>query len=655
MDPTLYNAAVEGNISNGDFLLAEYLKRDEENAYQVTPTGNTILHVAAHYGRSHFVAEVLKISPAMLCHRNKKNETALHIAANEGRIEVVHLLLSIDEHHKETIMRTTDENGDTALHKALRSRHQDVARLSVKEDPEFEFPSNKARETPLYLAAESGLCEDLSEILNSCKQPTSSSGPLNRTPLHAAVVQEHTAGAGKVDVLHELLNHCPDCCEMLDSNGRNALLEAIFCSRANVVSYLLKPTKWDKLIEDPDNDGNTPLHLLASSNFWGYVPLELKDHPRVKKMSYNKENKTPFDVAVSCTEWTDDKDRIAPSLFNDFLNSIVQLGRRSPKLNQMDRQKIIFNQAKERDINIKGILSAAQMQLVVATLLVTVTFAAGFTLPGGFESDDNSPNKGMAILIRKSAFRAFVLPDAIAFACSAGAIFSYFYMATNPRLMSYQDLGYLWSLSKVGARSQLVAMSAVVIAFVTGMYATLAHSVGLAVTVCAIGCISFIMYVWAVLRPLLNDEGDRGVVLGELDHTGECHDFGYCRRFKVKEVSEAIRKMRRGRTTGPDEIPVDFWKFSSMAGLRWLTNLFNNIFKSAKMPEAWRWSTMIPLYKNKGDIQSCNNYRGIKLLSHTMKIWKRVVERRLRKIVSILENQFGFMLGRSMTEAIRLV
>ncbi|KAM3345241.1 hypothetical protein P3S68_024950 [Capsicum galapagoense] len=386
MDPTLYTAAVEGNISKGDFTLAEYLKREEENAYQVTPTGNTILHVAAHYGHSHFVAEVLKITPALLCHPNKKNEAALHIAANEGHIEVVHLLLSIDEHYKETLMRMTDENGDTALHKAVRSRHQDVARLWVKEDPEFEFPSNKARETPMYLAAESGLRDALVEILNTCKQPTSSAGPLNRTPLHAAVIQEHmglkevvsdmlvwkrslaylpagsdndwttaihiAAGGGKVDVIHTLLNHCPDCWEMLDSNGRNALHIAIFCSRANVVSYLLKPTKWDKLIEDPDNDGNTPLHLLASSNFWGYVPLELKDHPRAKKMSYNKDNKTPFDVALSCTEWTADKDRIAPSLYHDFLNSIVQLGRRSPKLNQRDRQKIIFNQAKQRDINI---------------------------------------------------------------------------------------------------------------------------------------------------------------------------------------------------------------------------------------------------------------------------------------------------------------
>ncbi|KAG5585501.1 hypothetical protein H5410_045935 [Solanum commersonii] len=46
------------------------------------------------------------------------------------------------------------------------------------------------------------------------------------------------------------------------------------------------------------------------------------------------------------------------------------------------------------------------------------------------------------------------------------------------------------------------------------------------------------------------------------------------------------------------------------------------------MPDEWRWSTMVPLYKNKGDIQNCNNYRGIKLLSHTMKIWERVVEMR---------------------------
>jgi len=56
------------------------------------------------------------------------------------------------------------------------------------------------------------------------------------------------------------------------------------------------------------------------------------------------------------------------------------------------------------------------------------------------------------------------------------------------------------------------------------------------------------------------------------------------------------------------------------------------------MPKEWRSRTVIPLYKNKGDIQDYNNFRGIKLLSHSMKLWERVIERRLLKVVTISEN-----------------
>ncbi|XP_075087757.1 uncharacterized protein LOC142169750 [Nicotiana tabacum] len=59
--------------------------------------------------------------------------------------------------------------------------------------------------------------------------------------------------------------------------------------------------------------------------------------------------------------------------------------------------------------------------------------------------------------------------------------------------------------------------------------------------------------------------------------------------------------------------------------------------------------------KNKGDIQNCNNYWGIKLLSHTMKVLERVVEQRVRTCVSISENQFEFMPERSTSEVIHLV
>ena len=73
------------------------------------------------------------------------------------------------------------------------------------------------------------------------------------------------------------------------------------------------------------------------------------------------------------------------------------------------------------------------------------------------------------------------------------------------------------------------------------------------------------------------------------------------------------------------------------------------------MPEEWRVSTLIPLFKNKGDAQVCENYRGIKLLSHTMKLRERVIEKRIRRETVIRENQFGFMPGRSTTEAIHLL
>ncbi|KAM3345228.1 hypothetical protein P3S68_024937 [Capsicum galapagoense] len=80
-------------------------------------------------------------------------------------------------------------------------------------------------------------------------------------------------------------------------------------------------------------------------------------------------------------------------------------------------------------IAVESIMKSARLHIIVATLIMIVTFAAGITLPGGFESNPYSLNQGMAILIRKTSFRAFIVSDAIAFTFSAVAIFIYFLMA----------------------------------------------------------------------------------------------------------------------------------------------------------------------------------------------------------------------------------
>jgi len=59
--------------------------------------------------------------------------------------------------------------------------------------------------------------------------------------------------------------------------------------------------------------------------------------------------------------------------------------------------------------------------------------------------------------------------------------------------------------------------------------------------------------------------------------------------------------MKYGKAVGPDLIHADIWKCFADEGIKWLTELFIVIFKTIRMPNEWRTSTVILLYKNKGD------------------------------------------------------
>ncbi|XP_070005313.1 uncharacterized protein [Nicotiana sylvestris] len=67
---------------------------------------------------------------------------------------------------------------------------------------------------------------------------------------------------------------------------------------------------------------------------------------------------------------------------------------------------------------------------------------------------------------------------------------------------------------------------------------------------------------------LLNEERDENIVLGQLGHSESHRDFMYCRRIKIEEVMDVMSKMSRGKATGPDEIPVEFWRYADKAGLK---------------------------------------------------------------------------------------
>ena len=97
------------------------------------------------------------------------------------------------------------------------------------------------------------------------------------------------------------------------------------------------------------------------------------------------------------------------------------------------------------------------------------------------------------------------------------------------------------------------------------------------------------------------------------------------------ETDRALKGMKSGKAVGSDEIPAEVWKCLGWFGVVTLCKLFNSIMITETIPSAWRDSVLVPIFKEKGDIQECKNYRGIKLLTHTFKIWEPVLDRRVRE------------------------
>jgi hypothetical protein len=121
------------------------------------------------------------------------------------------------------------------------------------------------------------------------------------------------------------------------------------------------------------------------------------------------------------------------------------------------------------------------------------------------------------------------------------------------------------------------------------------------------------------------------------------------------EVKAAITKAKSGKAAGPSGVGAEMLKASGDVGVKWVTDLCNAIIQEGKIPDDWKKSWMVNVYKGKGDALECGSYRGIKLLDHVMKVLERVIEKKVRSKVVINDMQFGFRPGRGTTDAIFIV
>ncbi|XP_062005920.1 ankyrin repeat-containing protein At5g02620-like [Rosa rugosa] len=604
MDPEIFAAAAEGNIkalSTHGELLHEIL----------TPTKNTVLHIyVAHasyptltklekfdssiYGlpglladllikklmpciwdaentvrpttltasqvqrSKEIVTQLLEVCPKLLLQPNNNGDIALHIAARYGLDGVVEVLIGaakarhgdVEKQVEEAwqMLRTPNKEGDTALHEAARFNHLGVVKKLCREYPDFSYSANVARRTPIYLAAERGYRDLVSEILDSCTYP-GYQGPSGKTaftccsdlqykektlaqardeqgwtPLHfAALIGNRwivsrlldcdksiayivdkddkktalhiAASKGHEGVLTELIYRCPDCCEVVDRRQRNILHYAIE-NRKFEIAKVVQNHPWmsNILLNGKDVAGNTPLHRLVNIRLqtateslfrYGKAPTRLSrfiHDARVDKRALNKEDLNAIDIILDDDHTLSEVERNA-NIYDKTTKLVVKRLWKTVGLDQVIRSNdgvmgVVENNKVGKDTEKEAI----GVLLVVAKLIAKVTFAAGFTVPGGYQSE-KGPEQGSAILTRNAAFKAFVVTNTIDMIMSSSTVLAYLIVSLRVAFRKIIGLPYLENQ----AVSMLCAMLAMVIAFITGTYAVLGTSSVLAIVVCVVG------------------------------------------------------------------------------------------------------------------------------------------------------------------------
>ncbi|EYB81048.1 hypothetical protein Y032_0394g639 [Ancylostoma ceylanicum] len=122
------------------------------------------------------------------------------------------------------------------------------------------------------------------------------------------------------------------------------------------------------------------------------------------------------------------------------------------------------------------------------------------------------------------------------------------------------------------------------------------------------------------------------------------------------EVGQAIKSMKKGTAPGPDNIPADLLRAGSTALHSVLARHFNHYLRKGMIPDQWKESKTILLFK-KGQREDIANYRPISLLSVVYKTFTKILLNRMERILDDYQpvEQAGFRKNFSCMDNIQAV
>ena len=124
--------------------------------------------------------------------------------------------------------------------------------------------------------------------------------------------------------------------------------------------------------------------------------------------------------------------------------------------------------------------------------------------------------------------------------------------------------------------------------------------------------------------------------------------------FTVKELEKVIKKLKRKKAIGPDDIPNELFIEADKETKQIYLEHFNSINESMEIPPEWQEGSIKRLYKGKGQKGKCSNERGITIASNYGKVYERLINERILPKINMSDSQAGGKKGASTVDHIVL-
>uniref|UniRef100_M0ZN59 Ankyrin repeat-containing protein n=1 Tax=Solanum tuberosum TaxID=4113 RepID=M0ZN59_SOLTU len=299
---------------------------------------------------------------------------------------------------------------ETPLHIACSGGHLEFTKEIIHLRPEFARKLNQDGFSPLHIASANEDIEIVKELLNVDRNLCLIKGKDRRITLHYAVIN------GRENVMKELLVVSPDSTDEVTARGETCLHLAVKNHQFEAFKFLLdnlKDLNKYGLLNKKDIQGNTVVDMLLDENVVCKGTIEVN--------SLNKKGLTPLEVLL---EECGDRDieeilRASGALSAENLQVLVvpvqdpsneqsssEQTRDHPRSNVKKLHDFLkYNKTKDCPGKVRDTI------LVIAILIVTATYQAGFNPPGGVWQDtywpdhnnNNTSHDGIAVPLRHIA------------------------------------------------------------------------------------------------------------------------------------------------------------------------------------------------------------------------------------------------------------